>query len=648
MFGIVFYSVVAAGLGCLWPISLRSGMSAIGVRFALGYATMVIFVYVAHVLLGIPLEVAVASLAVFTMAGFILLLRRQNDWLDWQKRLCHPALLLMIIGGTVIVVNGEIGYLPFTIDEFSHWLATPRLIHMSGSWAAVQDSLHVRFYTPGWQLTLLLPWQLTGKEDFGMSAAAPFVLHVTVIALIYDFIIFQLRRRTEMTQVMSSLAAWTFVLLFLAAEGMGRLWTHTLLIEQPQIYSYATVLLLIFAAEATGQDRRSLYGSAGIVLASAYLYKVAALIFVPAVIGVSCIFLFDRIRSISDRLRDGLLTAALLAGPILVTTVSWSLVVDSNHCSLLSLSADQLVHASSLDWKGLAFRFVSAIWTYVISYKLILTIAAILGVVGALLTGKYRATLVLIFLSAAYFILLYLFHLTCFGSYYFENLNSIERFTRIPLQIFHTLGLVMLFDAALYFAAKKIGVALGEPHKSMRCSWIIGTLVIIIIVLVGWQGRQVSRSVVDMTTRAYQNIDPRIVEMRTAAKRIESLRSTTLPKKPILTIISQGRDSDVISYARFFAMSYDEGQIDPHFTISGAVSWSPEPGNVWQTKASIEQVAQQLSQADIIWPINLDPWIMKPLGRLVPDIACLNALPDKALVRDVDDGKFVRFRCIEK
>lgn len=646
--GVVFYSAVAAGLGCLWPITLRSGMSTFGVRFALGYATMVIFVYVAHILFGVSLGVTVAGLAGFTMAGFVLLLCRQDNRDDWQERFCHPAFLLMIFGATIIIVNGDIGYLPFTHDEFSHWLATPRLIHMSGSWAAVHDSLHLRFYTPGWQLTLLLPWQLSGKEDLGLSAAAPFVLHVTVIAFIYDFVLFQLRRRIKMSRFMSTLAAWAFVLLLLAAEGMGRLWTYTLLIEQPQIYSYTAVLLLIFAAEATGQDRKPLYAASGAILASAYLYKVAALIFVPAVIGLSCVMLFVWNKNISDRTRDSLLTAVLLAGPIMVITVSWSIVVDSNECSPLPRSADQLAHALSQDWKGLATRFGSAIWAYVIGYKLILTIAAGLGVVGSLFAGKYRATIVLILLTATYLILLYLYHLTCFGQYYFENLNSIERFTRVPLQMFHVLGLVMLFDVTLYFTARKIGVALGGPNQKVRRRWIIGTLVVFVIVLAGWQGRQVNRSVVDMTTRTIQGIDSRIVEMRAAAGRIESLSGTTLPKKPILTIISQGRDNAVVSYARFFGIGYDEGRVDPKFTVFGEVSWSPEPGNIWQTKASIDQVEHKLSQADIIWPIELDPWLMTVLGRLVPDVSCLNALPDKALVRQVDNGKFVRFKCIEK
>ena len=609
---------------------------------------MVISVYVAHVLFGVSLGVTVAGLAVFAVAGIALQLLRLKDRAAWKKRLCHPALLLILLGAVAILINGGIEYLPFTHDEFSHWLATPRLIHMSGNWAAVVDALHLPYYTPGWQLTLLLPWQLSGKEDLGLSASAPFVLHVTVIALIYDFVTFQLRRRADMPQYMSVLAGWVFVLLFLAAEGMGRLWTYTLLIEQPQIYSYVTVLLLIFTAEATEQDRKLLYGAAGTVLASAYLYKVAALIFVPAIIGLACVLYYERKKNRFERFKNSLLTVALLAGPILITTMTWSMAVDANNCSPLSLSAEKMAHVSSLDWRGLANRFNSAIWTYVVGYKLVLTLAASLGVVGALFYSKYRATLVLALLSIGYFILLYLYHLTCFGPYYFETLNSIPRFTRVPLQMFHALGLVMLFDTVLQFIAGSKGALRDRANWLWRSPWIAGGCVVLIIVLTGWQGRQINRSVVDMTTRAYQNTDPRILEMRTAARRIEGLRGTVLSKKPALTIISQGGDSAVISYARYFAMGYDDGQIEPHFTISGGLSWSPEPVNGWQAKASIEEVTRQLSQADIIWPINLDPWLMKALGRLVPDISCRNAMPNMALVREVDDGKFMRFRCIEK
>ena len=647
LLGIVFYSTIAAGLGSLLPITLRSGMGTAGIRFSLGYATMVISVYVAHVLMGIPLRVTIAGVATLSMAGFLVQIRQHRDWSEWQALLPNPAVLLTILGGTIVFVNGGIGYLPFTHDEFSHWLATPRMIHLSGSWAAVVDFLHLGFYTPGWQLTLTLPWQVLGKEDFGLSAAAPFILHVTAIALIYDIAVFQLRQRINMTQSMAMLLSWVFILLFLAAEAMGRLWTYTLLIEQPQIYSYTTVLILIFAAEATGQDRKTLYGAAGTVLASAYLYKVAALIFVPAVLGLSCVLFFDRVKSVAGRLKGFLLTAGLLAGPLLVTVISWSAAVDANNCSPFSLSAEQMAEAASLDWKDLAVRFGSAVGSYIIGYKFILTLTVGFGVIGAFATGKYRAMLVLTLLSCAYFMLLYVFHLTCFGPYYFENLNSVSRFTRVPLQMFHALGLVMLLDTALSLVANGNWIALGGPAQ-LRRSWIVGSLIVIVVLLMGWQVRMTLNSVVDTTTRAYQNIDPRIAEMRTAAKRIKSLRGISLPEKPILTILSQGGDSAVVSYAQFYAMGYRNGKPDPLFNVSRAISWSPEPGNVWQTKGSDDEVAELLSQADIIWPINLDPWLLKVLGRLIPDSLCLSALPNKALVRDTASENSVRFRCIEK
>ena len=648
MLGLAFYSVVAAGMGCLLPVFFRSGMSMIGIRFSLGYAAMVIFVYVAHVLLRVDLEVTVSGLAMFSLVGFITLIRRQKNWLEWQKVLVHPAFLLVVFGAAAIILNGGIGYLPYLNDEFSHWLATPRLIHLSRSWADVVGSINHSFYTPGWQLTLLLPWQVLGKEDFGLSAAAPFVLHVTVVALIFDIVVFQLQSRIVMAKSTANLAAWGVVLLFLAAEGMGRLWTHTLLIEQPQIYSYVTILLLIFSAETTGQDRKLLYGIAGIVLASAYLFKVAALIFIPAIIGLSCVFLIDRIKITPDRIKDNLLTTILLAGPILVATISWSMAINDRRCSPFSLSADQMAHVVTLDWKGLAVRFFGEVGTYVSGYKVVLTFAACLGVIGAFTAGKYRATLILVLLSLFYFALLYLFHLTCFGPYYFEHLNSIARFTRIPIQMFHALGLVMLFDAVLFFTARSKWAVHGGLSRFARRSWVVGSLIIVGVVLAGWQGRQLHDSVLDTTTRAYQKLDPRIEEMRTAAKRIRGLSGSALPRKPKLVILSQGQDGAVVSYAQFFAIGYRDGKRDPHFTVSGAASWSPKPSNVWQRNASDDEVAQQLSKVDIIWPTHLDPWLLKILGRLVSDTSCLKALPNKALIRDTTDRNFVRFKCIEK
>ncbi len=618
-------------------------MGVVGVRFALGYATMVVFVYLGHIFFGLSLGVTLAMIAVSSVAGFAILICYNSGFSKLRDVLVHPASLLIAAGGVAIAFNGGIDYLPYGNDEFSHWLATPRLIYLGGGWDAVVDSLHLSHYPPGWQLTLLLPWQLSGTENFGLSAAAPFVLHVTVIALIYDIATFLLRRKTDLEETTVKLTAWAFTLLFLTAEGMGRLWTYTLLIEQPQVYSYAAVLLLIYAAETSGQDRKILFGAAGTVLASAFLYKAAALTFLPAVIALCGVMLFNRPGNGSDRLKRSLMTMALLAGPVLIAKASWSMAIDSNACSPFTLSSDKMAHVLSLDWMGLADRYNAAVWSYVFDYKFPLTLAAALGFAGAVVAGKYRAALVFAVLGAVYLSALYLYHLTCFGPYYFKELNSIPRFTRVPLQTFHALGLVMFLDVVLSFVAKRTRL-----DHYVRSPWIVGSLVVSVLVLGGWQQRQLYRSVVDTTTRAYQNVDPRIQEMRMAAKKIANLRGSVLPKKPVMTILSQGGDGAVKDYAGFFAMGYVDGKVNPHFTVSGGISWAPAQGNIWQISASMEDVVQQLSEADILWPITLDPWLIKVLERLVPDASCLNALPDKALVRYKANGSSFQFRCIEK
>ena len=471
---------------------------------------------------------------------------------------------------------------------------------------------------------------------------------VTVIALIYDLAGHFLKTRTGMVPSLVRLSAWAFVLLFVAAEGMGRLWSYTLLIEQPQIYTYVTVALLIYAVEATGQDRKPLYGIAGGVLASSYLYKVAAIAFVPAIFALACLMLLQRVKSVSGHLKDILLTIALLTGPILVAAASWSLAVDAKACSPLTLSADQWAAAMTLDWIDLGKRFGMAVWTYVSTYKIPVTLAAGLGVVGAIADGRYRAVLVMVALSAIYFFALYASHLVCLGPYYFENLNSIPRFTRVPLQMFHAVGLVMLVDTVLRIAETRKLNAPGRLIERWNQPWISGGLILLIVVLGSWQGRQIYRSTVDTSTRIYQNIDFRIAEMYRATSLIDNLRGTTLPHTPVLAVICQGCDNAVLSYASFYALGYKDGRMNPRFTVHGQTSWAPQPVNTWQAKADIDDVVEKLSKADIIWPLKIDDWLMSALARLVSDKSCLSAMPDKALVRSKTNGGSVQFRCIEK
>ncbi|MBL6929548.1 MAG: hypothetical protein ISR44_10285 [Rhodospirillales bacterium] len=651
MTGLFLYSGLAFGIGCWLPAPRAVAFAAVGIRFLGGYAGLVALVYVCHILGSVPLGLTLTIAAVAAGGGAFWRLYR-DGWKEGTIRLfSHPALLLIAGGAAAIWVNGGIDYIPYTNDEFSFWLSTPQLIHLGGGWAAVKDTLHHSGYLPGWQLMLLLPWQLSGTIHLGQSAAAPFVFHVALIALIFDLAVALIIRRTGTSLKTARLLGWLFVLLFLAAQGMGLLWIYTILIEQPQIYGYAAVFLLLFAAEIWKQDHWLHYGIAGLVLLAAYLFKNAALSLMPALFLVSIWPLFDQNLPFSVRVRHALLNAVLLMGPTLAAHTSWAAVSIGGKCvnSPLQfiLSAEQTLSIQK-DWQGLAVRLAHAIWNYVVGYKIALSFAAAIGFFSAISGRKYRSFVAVAAFAATYFAALYWYHLGCFGDYDFENLNSVERFSRVPLQVFHGVGLVLLLDGALRVSKRFTPNLLITVDADGLRKWPQAVCLLAVALLTLWEGRNLLRSVEDMSTRNVQNVDSQITETRRAAIRIQELRADQLPHQPLLTILAQGRDKAAITYARYFSINTDGKGPNRLYRVHHHFSWHPTPANTWQQKATADQVAAQLGKSDIIWPIKLDPWLRGVLVGMIPDPECLASLPAKALIREKPGAATPQFRCIEK
>ena len=645
--GILIYTFLAAGLGC-WPrLSSRSGMSMTGLRLALGYAAMILVLYVVQAIAGVSGAASFWVLFALAAGGMFVRLRTVR----WSGNILgfslHPVWLLLLAGGAAVIANGGVDYLPVTNDEFSHWLGNPVKINAFGSWSAARESLHLADYPPGWPLLLALPWQVTGNADFGAASTAPFVLHVATIGIVFDVVVFLIRKHLNTGSSKCVLGGWAFILLLLAAETLGPLWPTTLLIEPPQILGYTIVLLLLFASGVAKEDQRTLEFSTGTVLASCYLIKSAALLFAPAILGV---FLLRLLLSTEDRnrLRNALISSARVILPVIIVAVSWGFISEDKSClysPLATLSPEALARAGGLDWQDLANRYTAALWEYTSSYKTPLTIAAMIGIIAALVRRNFVVPLALTLMGTAYLALLYWYHLTCFGDYYFEHLNSIERFTRVLLRTLHAVGLVLLLDAALHILARYTVGREASPRIPARLVTV--GLLLGIVVLGAWQMSRVYRSVDIVTTRTGQSIDFRVDEMRKAAILIEKLKGTSLPDVPVFQIVSQGMDSALVDYALFFALSHRRGNTGPRYKVARSHSWSPDPINTWQSRADREQVRTVLEEADIIWPTNLDPWLTNVLAELT-DNECLRALPAKALIRVRSVPGKPRFACIDK
>jgi hypothetical protein len=645
--GILIYAFFAAGLGCWLKLTSRSGLNMLGLRLSLGYAAMLLIMYVAQAVLSLPGAMSFWLLFALAAGGIIVRLRSVGQSGYSRTFFRHPVWLLLAAGGVAVIVNGSVDYLPVSHDEFSHWLANPIKINAFGSWVAARDSMHLADYPPGWPLLLALPWQVSGNVNLGAASTAPFVLHVAAIGLVFDVVVFLIRKRLTVSDGQSAAAGWAFILLFLAAETLGPLWPTTLLIEPPQFLSYTILILLLFANEVAKEDRRTLEFSAGIVLASCYLIKSAALIYVPAIIAVFLLRLLLRPTD-PKRIRNALISCTLVTLPAVLVAASWGVISEGKSClysPLVTLSPEALATAGSLDWRDLADRYTAALWDYISSYKAPLTIAATIGMVAALSRRNFTAPLALGLMGTAYLALLYWYHLSCFGPFYFENLNSTPRFTRVLLRTLHGVGLVMLLDAALCIMARCAGNKKRLPR--IPTNLVTGGLVLTIVVLGAWQMYRVHRSVDIVTARTEQSIDFRVGEMRQAAALVEKLKNTSLPPSPTLQVVSQGMDSAIIDYAQFFALSRRRGDTKARYKVARSHSWSPKPINVWQTPAKREDVRMAFEMADIIWPTKLDPWLRDVFAELVDD-DCLRALPGKALIRVVTPTGKPRFSCIDK
>ena len=645
--GLLVYSALALGLGGWFNPPIRSGLATIGLRLTLGYAALIILAYVLGVVVDLPIQWTFATLATLAAAGLLVCLASSGWRVAWLKIAIHPGILLLLLGGAAVLVNGGVGYLPVGNDEFTHWLGSPLRLHTYGNWTDASPAFHHPGYTPGWPLVLTLAWQPFGEADFGFSSAAPFVLYVATAALVFDIAVYLFRQRLGLNPRTSTLAAWSFVLLFAAAEGLGPLWSRTLLIEPPQIYGYVAFLLLVYTAQIAPKDSRFLEFASGVVLASCFLIRTTALLFLPAVLFLCVLRAASFARLRTDGLRGPLVSFALISVPTLLAAGSWEMIADAKGCyysPFETLSLEALAHAGKHDWWGFGVRYLGAVWNYVATYKTPLTMAAAVGVLMAVAQGKGRTPLLLAIMATAFLASLYWLRLTCTGDVFVENLNSIPRFTRILVQSLHGLGLVLLLDGTLTLLGRHLGAELVDRLASKR--WVGVWLASVILLLGAWQANQISRSVVDVTTRQLQSVDPRLSEIRRAARAIEAAKARSLGDQPLLLIIAQGSDKAVIDVARFLALGRRHGETSHLYRVINEASWSPSPSNVWQKRADAEHVRRRLSEADIVWPIILDSWMRGILVDLIEDQSCFDALPNKALVRS--RGEPLRFSCLDK
>ena len=246
-----------------------------------GYAALLASLFLMQAVLGMGLLSTFWIVFAVAVLGLCRLVWRNSG--GAAEFVIHPAIILPVTAGILITLRGEIDYLPYTVDEFTNWLGGAKTIHLNGGYAAIRETIYLPGYTPGWRLALLLPWQIDGAMDPGRSAAAGFVLHAGLVAIMFDIVRWEAAERLQLSAAGATAGSWIAVLVFLAAQGTGTLWTYTLLIEQPQIYFYAGTGFLLFALRTDADTPSNTFLYIGLALTGGYLVKTATVALLPAV-----------------------------------------------------------------------------------------------------------------------------------------------------------------------------------------------------------------------------------------------------------------------------------------------------------------------------------------------------------------------------
>jgi len=548
----------------------------------------------------------------------------------------------------VILVTGGVGYIPYASDEFTNWLGAAKQLFAAGGYERGRPFLIHPAYPVGWPLILAYPMVLLGRFDEGLAGAAPLVLQIGLAGMIFDLVRRALVRHLAMTRSAACLYGWLVVLLLLAAEAPGRLWPINLLIEPPQIAGYVALFLLVIHVLALETRQRTVWLLVGLVFVSCYLLKVTALVMLPALFVAVAAVAWTATGESGARFRETAFAIALAFVPAVAAILLWRQASPSQDClatPFVLLRPDAVSGVMAAQAADLAGRYLAAVWDYVSGYKVPLTIA---GVAGLLLAAKVQrlwiVSLAVLVFATLYFATLYWFHLTCFGPWYFEHLNSIPRYTRVVLRVVHTIGTLLLLlwliqavrQTALW---PRFGFAMNRPFLT----WVA----LIALSLLGWETWKLARTVDDLTTRVDQTISAQVTRIPREAARLRALAGTAFPRMPNVFLIDTQVNLDATQIALYHAMGTVSGGPPRHYRIAAsAYCCGPAAADAAKRAQWEADMLPRLRQADVVWPSALDGAWQDLLARHIDDEACRRAITRYFLIPQEDGSG--RLRCIAK
>ncbi len=595
----LFIVMSVVGLGGFCPVP----RAPLGVRLAFGWSALTILLVLGAALLALPLRATSLAIAALAAIGLVARARHVFQREDWK----HPATALGLLAAAVIAV-GPGAYIPVSWDEFSHWMLATRQFVVADRLVQKGIELHVSGYTHGWPLLMAYPQALFAGYDEGRAYPAIVILHIAVLALAFDFAS-RLALNRGLAEREATVVAWTALVVLLSAEAMWVLFPTLLWIEKPQIYSYVAVFVLA-AWTVQAPDAETLrWGTiAGSALAASYLFKVAAITLVPALL-IAPLFLLARRPP-----RAALLTALTLFLPLLVASVWWAREFPSlGSCLTNPFLILMNMYQEHEGAREVAYKLARLLADYFAGYKPVVSLAAVAGLAAGLRRPDQRP---LVFMCAIFLIFylfsLYLSYAACFTGFERQTLLSYERYGRVILRVIHTLGLLLLVVEALVRIHDRFRVDPSE--RRMR---VAGALVL--AAFLAWQGAKSHAGLREMALRQTGNDRDETVKM--IARGVAQVKSWIGPRTdgalPLVMIVTQGGNGFEPMIARYHTLETLRGGPIRRFGVQDGYSFGASRANVWMAVAPPERIRSLAEQATVLWLVKLDDYARDALAPIL-------------------------------
>ncbi len=596
--------LTAVGLGTWLPIQSFAGRILAGLLFA------PLLLILLNIIVPVPLSNLSLLISAVSVVGWIRLVSI-SEFRDLIPAVINPALVLPVFFVVGLIFAGDVRYQIFEWDEFASWLNWTKELYLNDSLTESDMIWRNLGYPQAWPMALAIPQLNFATFDPMRSLAVGVLWHAAVLGLVYEVVTRYLANIEWASPQVIVLAGYALIFVLLAAETFRKIVPQDFLIELPQTFALAGVFSLLFLV-GIGQERlRGASIVAGLILAAGLLIKVSVIAAVPAAAIIVILLGFGR-EYADGGWKDSFVNLGFFLLPIVIVQFVWIQFAGKFESRLSSL---ELEFGLTTEHLVLLARILDAAWNYIVSWKMPMTLFAVAGVIYGIVSREFRPMAIGLtaYIAIYGFGLLQLYAFR-FGPFEVAELQSLQRYIRVPLRLTHVFGLVILVLAS----ANLLSGTKADLRRHLSVGSLLALFAAVVIFVGGFQIYAINYGITEvrdrfsMSQKRLNNINA----LQDDRRKLERIIADSGIATPTVALIAQGDDGFAARVVSFLALPNRRSNTGKIYKVIGGYSWGETRKNPWMRQITATRLAEILSVVDIIWVHQSDAWMDGVLGRL--------------------------------